>query len=245
MSNETEVEIVDVGYNATALEIVNTLTTINAAIAFDVEKDEDTEEESIVIKSADSTKSIAYIFKAPKEAFAFNGDSCTFYDFKEFYSLLNIFDAPQIQQDGVNLYIREGKQKVSYRVTDREMIKKAFNNVPVENPDVNFTLDANLVKKIKDLKGSVNAEYVKFTVSGSELTYTLYNPKHPVKFEDTFDVTNNTEAEFSMQVNVGVFLKIPLASYKVDMLESGLMRLTMIRDDEISVQLFTADNEDA
>jgi hypothetical protein len=243
MSETQKEENTEISYNGTALEIINSLTPINQSIVFEADEDD---EEKISVKASDSNRSIAYIFTAPKEAFEFTGDDCSFYNYTEFYNLFSLFEDPVLEQDDVDITINEGKQKLNYRLTDRELIKKTFNKIKFEDADTTFTMDADLVKKIKSLsaKTATNAERVKFMVEDEQLTYVLYNPKHHITFEDTFDVDNTSGEDFVIEVAKTIFDKIPLASYKVEMKEEGLIRFSMIREDEITVDIFTADMED-
>lgn len=232
----------NVQYNKHALDIISALTAINQSVIF--ERDEDNEDR-IVSKSADSNKSIAYIFSAPKEVFDFDGDECSFYNFNDFYTLFNIFDEPTLEQNDTEITVKENKSKLKFRLTDKELIKKLFNKVNFGDSDVDFVLDADLVKKIKSLASgnAVNADRIKFSVEGNELNYKLYNTKHHNTFDETFEVENNSDEDFDIEVDIKIWNKIPNASYKVSMKEEGLVRLTMIRDDDVIVEIYTADME--
>lgn len=232
-----------VTYDKVALEVISELSAINQSIVIEEDSDDDT---MITVKGADSNKSIAYIFKAPKEAFDFSGDDCSFFNYHEFYNLFSLFDSPSIIQDDTTIKLREGSSELEYRLTDSELIKKSFNKVKFEDPDVNFVLDADLLKKIKTLSGktNVNAEYIKFSVKDDELTYTLYNERHHNTFKETIEVKNPDGAEFDIENSIRIFNKIPFASYKVAMKEEGLIQFTMVREDDINVVIYTADTEE-
>jgi hypothetical protein len=233
----------EVEYNKIALELIASLAGINQSVVFEkVEGDE----EKITVKGADSNKSIAYIFEAPKQAFDFNGEDCSFFNFNEFFNLFNLFENPNLEQDETNIKINEGSSELEYRLTDRELIKKTFNRVKFEDPDVDFILDSELLKKMKNLAGkaNINAEYIKFEVVGETLTYTLYNEKHHNTYKESLPVENPNDVEFSIENITRVFTKIPPASYRVAMKEEGLIRFSMIREDDISVVIYTADAED-
>ena len=238
----------EITYNKTALDIISALTTINQSVVFQHDEDDD----SIVIsKAADANKSIAYIFSAPKEVFDFESteedSECGFYNFNDFYTLFNVFNEPTLEQDGVDITVKENKSKIKFRLTDQELIKKTFNRVEFEDPEVSFMMDYELIKKIKDLASGnkVNADRVKFTVDGTELKYDLYNTKHHNTFDETIEIENDGDADFSIEIDMKIWNKIPNASYKVCMKEEGLLRLTMVRDDGIKVEIYTADMEDS
>ncbi len=230
-------------YNKTALEIISSLTGINQSVIFEKHEDDD---DRIISKAADSNKSIAYVFDAPKEVFDFDGDECSFYNFNEFYTLFNVFEEPDLEQDDAEITVKEKRSKIKYRLTDSELVKKSFNKVNFVDPDIDFVMDSELIKRIKSLASgsSVNADRIKFEVSDEELKYKLYNTKHHNTFEDVLDIENPNDVDFTIEINMPVWNKIPNASYKISMKEEGIMKLEMVRDDEISVQIFTADVED-
>ena len=231
-------------YNKTALEIISSLTGINQSVVF--ERDED-DEDRIVSKSSDSNRSIAYVFEAPQEVFNFEGDECSFYNFNEFYTLFNVFENPELEQNDSEITVKENRSKIKFRLTDSELVKKSFNKVKFEDADIEFVMDSELIKRIKTLASgnSVNADRIKFSVEGEELTYKLYNTKHHNTFDEKLDVENEGDVEFTIEVDMKIWNKIPNASYKISMKEEGILRLEMVRDDEISVQIFTADMEDS
>lgn len=230
-------------YNKTALEIISSLTGINQSVIF--EKSED-DEDRIVSKASDTNKSIAYVFDAPKEVFDFTGDECSFYNFNEFYTLFNVFDEPDLEQDDAEITVKENRSKIKYRLTDSELVKKSFNKVKFEDADVEFVMDSELIKKIKSLASgsSVNADRIKFFVDGEELRYELYNTKHHNTFDEILDIENPNDVDFTIEVDMKIWNKIPNASYKLSMKEEGILKLEMVRDDEISVQIYTADMEE-
>ena len=108
-------------------------------------------------------------------------------------------------------------------------------------------MDYELIKKIKDLASGnkINADRVKFSVEGTELKYELYNTKHHNTFDENIEIENDEDVEFSIEVDMKIWNKIPNASYQVAMKEEGLVRLTMVRDDDIKVEIYTADMEDS
>lgn len=233
----------EIVYNKEALNIISNLTSINQSIVFERHE---TDESKIVSKGSDANKSIVYVFESPKEVFDFAGEDCSFYNFNEFYTLFNIFEKPILIQNDYEIVVSENRSKINYRLTDIELIKKSFNSVKFENPDVTFTMDSELIKKIKTLAGgnNINAERIKFSVRDNILSYYLYNTKHHNTYEANIDIENSNDVEFEIEVDMRIWNKIPQADYRVSLKEEGIIELEMIREDSIVVKIYTADMEE-
>jgi len=232
-----------IGYNKTALELISSLTSINQSVAFERHADD---EDRIISRAGDVNQSIVYIFDAPKEVFDFTGDECSFYNYNEFFTLLSIFEDPDLVQDDVEITVSEARSKIKYRLTDSELIKKGFTTVKFGEPDVSFVMDYELIKKIRTLSGgsNINADRIKFTVSDNTLNYRLYNTKHHNTFDETLDLSDAEDEDFQIEVDMKIWNKIPMASYNVNLKEDGILELDMIREDDISVKIYTADMDD-
>lgn len=224
--------------NLQTLGLVNRLAVINSSVIFEKEGD------SIVINSANSGEEIVYEFKAPKADFNFDGDECSFYSFPEFFSLLTSYEKPTIEQDGMDLHIKEGKSKIRYRLTDPEAIEDVYTEVEFEDPDAVFTLTKENIKKINQMIGAISGETINLGVNGDEITVKIINPKHKHTWEDVYELTESTDEEYDMNISTDIFSVLPTGDYEVAIDSEGLIRFTLQTEDDTSVVIYTAEEEE-
>ena len=238
-----------VEYSKVVFDVVSALNAVNNSVAFDKEEDAGGTK-NVFVKSTSFDKSIAYILKCPEELFNFDGDSCSFYDFKSFYSLFGLLDEPEIEEDddNVNIKLIKNNQSISYRLTDREMIKKEFNAVDLDNHDSEFEVSDGMIKYMRQVIGNpaISADRVKFNFTKDKLEYTIYNEKGSNKFVDDIEckTTDDGKEDFKFVIPTDTILKLPVASYKVKAYESGILKFSMVREDDIVVDVYVSSMDD-
>lgn len=231
----------NIEFDEIGFEIINSLTSVNNSVLFEKNNGR------VEVKSASVDKSIAYIFSAPETTFDFKEDSIAFYDYRSFYSLIKLFDNAVLSGDDTNIFIKSGKRKATFRLSDKDLVKKTFNGINTAGVDAELRLDVETLKKIRSIAThpSVNADRIKMDIVDGDLLYTVYNTKYTAnKIEDTLPINNLSKERFSVNLSVVDFIKIPLANYTVNFYEAGVVNFSMDRDDEITVQVYIAEMED-
>jgi len=232
-----------VDYSKVVFDVVSAFNAVNNSVAFDKETDEGGTT-NVFVKSCAYDKSIAYILKCPEELFNFGGDSCSFYDFKSFYSLFGLLNEPEIEEDdeNVNITLKQGEQSIKFRLTDREMIKKEFNAVELEDADASFELDDGMIKYFRQVIGNpaIAADRVSFKFTKDLLTYKIYNQKGSNTFTGTIETETSGEENFEVVIPAETILKVPVASYKAKAYENGVLNLNMVREDDIVVNVYVS-----
>ena len=231
----------EISFKKTTIDLIRCLTTINPAILIEQE------DEQLVIKSADSSGSVAYIFNAPKEHFGFNGDEVAFLDFNDFHRLLSVYSSPKITQDeddALDLVISEKRSKISYRLTNSEIIKPGFSEIEFGDSDVEFVLSNDDVKHINKMIQLVNAESIKISVNGDNVKFTLFSKMSTNTFEEEYTADVSTDKEFEINITKDTFAMIPSNNYRICAKEEGIVKLSMIREDDVTVDIFVAEESD-
>jgi len=230
----------EITFKKTTIDLIRRLTAINPSIL--IEK----ENENIVIKSSDASGSVAYVFTAPEDHFGFDGDDVGFLDFNEFHQLLSVYKEPKIIQDdddALDLVIKEGRSKISYRLTNSEVIKRGFNEIEFGDADVEFTVTSDDVTHINKMMSLVNAESIKITVADKKVKFTLFSKKSSNTFEEVYDADSCEDKEFEISISKDTFAMLPRDNYKISAKEEGIIKLSMIREDDSSVDIFVAEEE--
>lgn len=239
MSEKTEVK-----HSPAFIEAISELTAVNKTVV--IEKNDDDTEVKILGRDAD--KSTAYVLKAPIDYFNFDQDSICMYNYQEFFSLYSVLENAELELDDSNIIISEDKTEINFRLTDEDDINKGdnFSGVNFSDPDVELEMDSTFITKIKSLisASKIDANFITFMANGDgTLTYRLKHSRLPNTFEQTLDVTDNSEEDFKITVTRESFSKIPTADYTVGLKEEGLIEFKQKREDEISLKLYVADTE--
>ena len=232
----------EISFKKTTIDLIRRLTAINPAIL--IEKTESKDGEKISIKSSDASGSVAYIFEAPSAHFNFDGDEVGFLDFNEFHQLLNVYKEPKITQDeddALDLVISEKRSKISYRLTNSEVIKRGFNEIEFDKPDVEFVITSDDVKHINKMISLVNAESIKISVADKKVKFTLFSKKSSNTFEEVYDADEHNDREFEINITKETFIVLPADNYRISAKEEGIIKLSMIREDDSVVDIFIAE----
>ena len=227
-----------INFKKTTIDLIRRLTAINPAIL--IEKDSD----KISIKSSDASGSVAYMFEAPSDHFGFDGDEVGFLDFNEFHQLLNVYKEPTITQDdddALDLVISEKRSKINYRLTNSEVIKRGFNEIEFGDADVEFIITSDDVKHLNKMISLVNAESIKISVADKKVKFTLFSKKTSNTFEEVYDAENTSGAEFDINITKDTFAMLPADNYRISAKEEGIVRLSMIREDDSVVSIYIAE----
>lgn len=234
----------EISFKKTTIDLIRRLTAINPAIL--IERVEDKSGDKISIKSSDASGSVAYIFEAPADHFGFNGTEVGFLDFNEFHQLLNVYKEPKITQDeddALDLVISEKRSKISYRLTNSEVIKRGFNEIEFGESDVEFTVTSDDVKHINKMISLVNAESIKISVADKKVKFTLLSKKSSNTFEEVYDADElkSNEKEFEISITKDTFAMLPSDNYRICAKEEGIIKLSMIREDDSVVDIYVAE----
>lgn len=224
-------------YNKNFLSLVNDLSLINNSII--VEKKED----NVHISCANPATTIFYMLDGKTENFEFSDDKIAFYDYSEFYQILNVLDKANISIEENKVTISNEKSKIKYIISDPETIKKGPSQIKFPSSDVKMILEAAEIKNLKKMISLLNSKFVRFTTNEDKtIKFNCFNDSHDNSYERDF-ATETTGEKISMKISSEIFTLIPDNSYCFEICKDGLVRFTLSKDD-ITLSIYVAEIED-
>lgn len=225
-----------VTYDKSILNLLNGLSQVNSSIFIQREEDK------IIVNSVDNSESIFYSFKADGKSFTFDGNECFLSNFPEFYRLVNIYENPTIEQNHVDLVIKQGRSKIEYRLTNPERADSEFDGVDFDDPSIQFKLNTQDIENIQRMIGTVasgSEGFVQVSIDGTELKLTLGSFTHENTYSETYsDIKNDDDEEVDFKLSTNIFNILPRGEYHVSVDPVGLFCFELIHE-QAEVKLFT------
>jgi len=221
------------------LGFVKDLTTINDSIIFE------NTEDKIIVKRANPPMTIAYFLSVPKSELSFEGEKLAFYNYPEFYSLVNAVDGAEIEQEENKLSIKTKNSKIKYLVSDPETLKKGPKKMPFENPTAAIKLTAETLKEIRKMIGLLDSKKASLSVTGKVAILKVYNSSHDNSFEKTIEMETATSEDFNILFTSEIFSLIPENEYLIGIKKKeGIIQFKYITTKAIELEIFTAESEE-
>ena len=230
-----------VTYNDEALLLIRKLAEINKKLT--IKKSEDGKH--ILINSQNPSRSIVYELKAPIDFFDFEGDTISFFDYKEFFTLLSVNDDPIISQNGVKLEITKNRAKLQYHLADLEAVEDEDEEyVAFEESHATVKITAETLKTFKTMASLTKAEELTFKVEGDKLLIKLFNIDTEPSYEEDFDLESPATEDFEFVVDPEVIKLAPENDYVIDLHSSGVIKFTYKNNINIDLNLYIAESEE-
>jgi len=224
-------------YKKEVLSLINDLTPINPSII--IEKTED----GIRIARDNAAHSIFYYLNAEKDSFNFEREKIAFYNFPEFYQLINVFNSPEISLKENKLKISKDKSKIKYIISDPETISEsaAPKGIKFPSTDARLSFDVSEIKDLKKMISLLRSKYIKFIISGKSISVNCLNENHDNSYEKTFDMGEEfSETEdFEMKIASDIFTLIPENNYIFEICKGGITRFSY-KKDNVDLTIFVA-----
>jgi hypothetical protein len=219
-------------YSKQFLSLVNSLTPINDSVIIDKAEDK------IRISRSNPSCSIFYILEANLDSFNFESEKLAFYNFPEFFQLLNVFDDPKINIDENKVIIANDKSKIRYIISDPETIKAGPKGVNFPEIDIKMTLETSEIKNLKKMISLLGSKYVKFSASEKNINFKCFNENHDNSYDKDF-VLENESKTFELKISSDVFTLIPDNNYCLEISSQGIIRISYVKDD-INLAVYVA-----
>ena len=227
-------------YDSGFLQALSDLSTITEEIL--LQKTEN----GIEVKAGDKGRTVLYHLTAPAEKFPAD-KNCAFHDYGRFFAKFCLFEDPQVDlnDDASVMTITSGNRSATHNLASLSVVKAPFTQVRIPSTDVEFSLTADLIKKLRELAGVnyFDANRVVFSFSENELGIVLRSTRHENTYRDkSADSIKEFKADqdFSIEFDIKALQLLPLTDYKVFVAKDGIMKLEMIRKDDISVLIYIA-----
>lgn len=210
-----------VQFNATYLSIVKDLTAISPGIIFNKDGDK------IVITRTNKGRSIFFKLEAPLSYFEFEGDKIAFYNFAEFYQLLNAFGAAKLSQKDNKLIIESSIGKINYFLSAPETLTKSPSKINISDPDIIFNLSQDGLAQLKKVDKLMNIKYSNISYTSGAVTFRLFNNIHDNSFERIYTpetISFPDLKDFEFPIYSEIFSKlISEIDYKVSIFNKGFI----------------------
>ena len=232
-----------VTYNDEALLLIRKLSEVNKQIT--IKKSED--KQFIEIHSQNPPQSIQYDFKAPVDFFDFEGDEISFFDYKEFFTLLSVNDEPIIKQNDTKISIIKNRAKLDYHLASIEALETEEEDeeyVAFDDVHATVKITAETFKKFKTMASLTKAEELTFKVEGNKLLIKLYHEETEPTYEEEFDLESTATEDFSLVADAEVIKLAPDHDYKLELNSNGVIKLTYLNNINIELNLYIAESED-
>jgi len=231
-----------VSFNKEVLSLVNELASINQSIKLFKDNGK------VVIKTQNPQETIAYILTTEDMSFDFDGDEIAFYNYTDFYKWISTLNATSMSQDDNGmLQIGNGRQKGLYQTSDTDIVKGGRFDIDFGEPDATLVLSVDDLKELQKLRSLVAKEGTNLKISFSEKTahIEISSTESNNVVETDIALERTVEEDFSLRISDEFLSTIPTKySYRVDVLQAGLVRLSMNNDIGVDVEIYIAEVEE-
>lgn len=174
---------------------------------------------NIVIEAGNTIKTISEAKNVMSSAEIVEEFPQTFgvYDLNEFLGVLSLVDKPNLTFKDEHVVVSDssGRSKVKYFYSDPEMLTKPGKNVMMPVAEVNFTLDADTLGRIKRAATALGHSEVSITGSDGVLNLSVVDSKNKTSNAYSIDVAADFDSTpFNFILNISN-LKIMPGDYEV------------------------------
>ena len=139
------------------------------------------------------------------------------YDLNEFLNVLGLVDVPNLsfEKDYVLISDSSGRSKVKYFFSDPDMLTSPSKKIVMPQCEVQFTLDANTLSRIKRAAAALGHDEVSITPGNGHLTLSVVDSKNATSNTFAIDIAGNYPADpFNFVISISN-LKIIPGDYRV------------------------------
>tara|TARA_B100000963_G_scaffold167935_1_gene145900 strand:+ start:1835 stop:2509 length:675 start_codon:yes stop_codon:yes gene_type:complete len=134
------------------------------------------------------------------------------YDLNEFLNVLGLVDVPNLsfEKDYVLISDSSGRSKVKYFFSDPDMLTSPSKKIVMPQCEVQFTLDANTLSRIKRAAAALGHDEVSITPGNGHLTLSVVDSKNATSNTFAIDIAGNYPADpFNFVISISNLKIIP------------------------------------
>ena len=134
------------------------------------------------------------------------------YDLNEFLNVLGLVDVPNLtfEKDYVLISDSSGRSKVKYFFSDPDMLTSPSKKIVMPECEVQFTLDANTLSRIKRAAAALGHDEVSITPGDGALTLSVVDSKNATSNTFSIDIAGDYPAEpFNFVISISNLKIIP------------------------------------
>jgi hypothetical protein len=229
-----------VAYNREALAFIKEVSHMSPRMRMTMRPDK-----TILISHGNDAKSLVFRLVMNATNFAFHSDRLGFYNFQEFYQLLDTFGTPSIEQTEDSLVLKENTTEIVYRLAEPD-------NLPDSPPEVAFEVKTPLqfmlmekdIRELRKMTGLIGAEHLHINAGQDCVTLTLGKgmKDHTYKRSFKFDETSKGEP-LSFPTTTDIIDQIPLGDYRVGLAKTPATHLARfsLLSSKVSFDVYTGE----
>jgi len=238
-----------VSYKPEFFDYVSQLAKINKVIIMRRDGDK------VKIEMSDADRQMSYCFNAPAEYFAIDG-KIAFMDFNDFYEFYRFFDNPVIDVREGEIVVGDANSKITYIPANVALAEQKYKRPVIATipPDYQLSIPADSVATIKSsirLIRNSNPVAARFNtdLSSNTVTIKVFNlmanaesKVHSHTYDTRFAMNNvgGMVEDKSIEIFADFFNKIPSNKDYEITVAAGLVKLKMLTDDGVNLEIFTA-----
>ncbi len=134
------------------------------------------------------------------------------YDLNEFLNVLGLVDVPNLsfEKDYVLISDSSGRSKVKYFFSDPDMLTSPSKKIVMPQCEVQFTLDANTLSRIKRAAAALGHDEVSITPGNGHLTLSVVDSKNATSNTFAIDIAGDYPADpFNFVISISNLKIIP------------------------------------
>jgi len=134
------------------------------------------------------------------------------YDLNEFLNVLGLVDVPNLsfEKDYVLISDSSGRSKVKYFFSDPDMLTSPSKKIVMPQCEVQFTLDANTLSRIKRAAAALGHDEVSITPGNGHLTLSVVDSKNATSNTFSIDIAGDfPEDPFNFVISISNLKIIP------------------------------------
>jgi hypothetical protein len=225
----------NISFNSDYIDLVKNLSSISQSIVFNKKEDK------IEIIRSNESQSIFYKVVAPQEYFTFNDNRICFRNFIEFYQFMSVCGVSTLQQKDNCIVINSSSGKIKYTLSDYKSLRKAPENLNIQEPDISFNISADNLTEIKKINSLIGSKFANISYKDGKVNVELSNTEFGNTFDKDFssDFVKPGVDELNFSIYTEIFTKIPITeNYKVILYkEKGPMIFTTSKNN-VDISLF-------
>lgn len=227
----------DINYNKSLLALLNDISK-SLTKEFIIRKVDD----NLSIKVNEKSLSIFVDFTTPITNFDFEGDVLGFSEgvFSEFYKFFNLFDKPNLYQDGNKLILKENKQTIKFSPSNPEIIKNEFKGInKLPDPVASIPVSREQFKNIAKMINMLDADEVKFVGVGRSIKVVIDNKINENGSSTTFELDKDLAKKVDISLNTLIFKNAPDLDYVINIVEEANLFHFSSVNENFTLNLFT------
>jgi len=163
---------------------------------------------------------------------SFPQDFCV-YDLNQFLSVYSLYkDKTELEFDESNVIFRNGRSKVKYRMTSKEMIvTPPEKSITLPSEDCKFELDAEIYEEILKASSVLSSPHIAIESDGSKIILSTFDASNDAAHTNSIELADVNDGKTYKVVFKTENLKMIPGTYAVTISFKGIGHFKNVKDD--------------